>query len=127
MTNSRSSHTASITGDAPYRYAGMSPIRRPRADALPDGLRLKASCGHPVPCGCEGVSCCCEVCPLPRCRYEVQGGLRALRNAERDPKIVAARLAGAGIMELAGRFGLSRRSVFRVLSQPSYVRLEVAP
>ena len=88
-----------------------------RADAYPEFFRYRDE-------GCD-VSPHCLTCPLVRCRYEVPGGLRALRNAERDPEIVAARLVGAGIDELAGRFGLSRRSVFRVLSRPSYARLEV--
>jgi hypothetical protein len=64
--------------------------------------------------GCE-VSPSCFDCPLPRCRYEEPGGLRALLNEERDQQILQLRLKGMAVDELAGRFNVSRRTVFRVI------------
>ena len=81
---------------------------RVRADALPEYTRYRDD-------GCD-VHSHCLTCPLARCRYDEPGGLRALVNAHRDREIVEMRLSGAGVGELAGRFGLSRRSVFRILS-----------
>ena len=81
---------------------------RVRADALPEFTRYRDD-------GCD-IHPNCLTCPLPRCRYDEPGGLRALVNAHRDREIVEMRLSGAGVGELAGRFGLSRRSVFRILS-----------
>jgi len=81
---------------------------RVRADALPEYTRYRDD-------GCD-VHPHCLTCPLARCRYDEPGGLRALVNAKRDREIVEMRLSGTGVGELAGRFGLSRRSVFRILS-----------
>ena len=88
---------------------------RVRADALPEFTRYRDD-------GCD-IHPNCLTCPLPRCRYDEPGGLRALVNAHRDREIVELRLSGAGVGELAGRFGLSRRSVFRILSGPHTGRL----
>ncbi len=80
---------------------------RVRSDALPEFTRYRDD-------GCD-VSPSCLNCPLPRCRYEEPGGLRALLNKTRDKHIVAQRTAGVPVAELATRFGVSRRTVFRVL------------
>lgn len=85
-----------------------TPIRiRVRADALPEHTRYRDD-------GCD-VHPHCLTCPLPRCRYDEPGGLRALLNAHRDRQIVEMRLRGVPVGDLAGRFGLSRRTVFRIL------------
>ena len=80
---------------------------RVRSDALPEFTRYRDS-------GCD-VSPSCLTCPLPRCRYEEPGGLRALLNKTRDKQIVDQRANGVPVAELATRFGVSRRTVFRVL------------
>ncbi len=87
--------------EPPKRYG------RVRADALPEYTQYRDD-------GCE-VHPHCLSCPLPRCRYEEPGGLRALLNERRDREIVEQRLRGASVEELADRFGVSRRTVFRVL------------
>ena len=67
----------------------------------------------------------CDVHPsclrraLPRCRYEGPGGLRARLNKTRDAQIVGQRASGVPVSELATRFGVSRRTVFRVLGNKS--------
>ena len=81
---------------------------RVRADALPEFTRYRDD-------GCD-VSASCFNCPLPRCRYEEPGGLRAILNAQRDEKMLQLRLKGMGVEELADRFQVSRRTVFRVLN-----------
>lgn len=80
---------------------------RVRSDALPEFTRYRDS-------GCD-VHPSCLTCPLPRCRYEEPGGLRALLNKTRDEQIAAQRATGMPVAELATRFGVSRRTVFRVL------------
>ncbi|MBI2913574.1 MAG: helix-turn-helix domain-containing protein [Chloroflexi bacterium] len=85
-----------------------SPIRsRVRADALPEHTRYRDD-------GCD-IHPHCLTCPLPRCRYDAPGGLRALLNARRDRQIVELRLGGVPVEDLAWRFGVSRRTVFRIL------------
>ena len=87
---------------------GRRPLRaRVRADALPEHTRYRDD-------GCDVHSTCLS-CPLPRCRYEEPGGLRALLNAYRDEQIVQLRRKGMAVEDLADRFGVSRRTVFRVL------------
>ncbi|HEY5639074.1 MAG TPA: hypothetical protein VIW01_03410 [Dehalococcoidia bacterium] len=88
----------------PMRGADKS---RVRSDALPEFTRYRDN-------GCD-VSPSCLTCPLPRCRYEEPGGLRALLNKTRDEQIAAQRAIGVPVTELALRFGVSRRTVFRVL------------
>ena len=87
---------------------GLEPVRkRMRSDALPEYTRYRDK-------GCD-VHPNCLTCPLPRCRYEEPGGLRALLNEYRDRQIVSLRRKGASVDELAGQYGISRRTVFRVL------------
>ena len=99
----------------------MSEARRPRllvvddgetyaravADSLPEFTRYKDD-------GCN-ISPTCLDCPLPRCRYEEPGGLRSLLNEHRDRQIIQLRLKGVPVDALADHFGISRRTVFRVI------------
>ena len=90
------------------RPGHMIPLRV-RRDALPEETAYRDN-------GCE-VAPKCTACPLPECRYEGPGGIRAILNAERNPQIIALRRDGVSIEELSERFGLAQRSVLRVLSQ----------
>lgn len=82
---------------------------RPRIDALPEYTEFSDT-------GCDLYASCLH-CPLPRCRYDEPGGAPAIRRAERDTAM--RRLADderLSVDDLAERFGVSRRTVFRVLS-----------
>ena len=60
----------------------------------------------------------CLRCPLPVCRYEVSGGATAILRGGRDASILAAaKRPGTTIDDLARTFGLSRRTIFRVLER----------
>lgn len=83
--------------------------RRLRADALPEYTHYRDD-------GCD-IHPHCLSCPLPRCRYEEPGGLRALLNQRRDREIVELRRRGVPVEVLAERFGVSRRTVFRILER----------
>jgi AraC-like DNA-binding protein len=93
----------------PVRQAGLAlPDRRVRDDALPENLEYPDT-------GC-GLWERCLTCPLPRCRYDEPGGARQIFLRERDSEIARLRRGdGVSIDELAQRFGVSRRTVFRVL------------
>jgi hypothetical protein len=82
--------------------------RRAREDALPEHLDYRDD-------GCDVFPSCLS-CPLPRCRYDVPGGARAMLNLARDAEIRRMRFEGdLDVEEIAKRFRVSRRTVFRVL------------
>ena len=87
-------------------------LRRPREDALPEALITE---GRYRDEGCD-LFTSCLTCPLPRCRYDVPGGARTLLNRVRDEEIRQLRLElGLPVDEIARRYRVSRRTVFRVL------------
>jgi hypothetical protein len=86
-----------------------TPLQLPkRIDALPEYTDYADR-------GCDLFPSCLN-CPLPRCRYEERGGAGALMRSGRDASIVAmADDRGMSVDALARMFGLSRRTIFRVL------------
>ena len=86
-----------------------------RSDALPEYVAYADT-------GCDLYPSCLR-CPLPQCRYEVSGGATAMLRLGRDASIVsAAKRRGATVDELARMFGLSRRTIFRVLERNKRTR-----
>ena len=82
--------------------------RQVRSDALPEHQEYRDE-------GCD-LFASCLACPLQRCRYDVPGGVRALLNRERDHQIRVMREASSlCVDEIAARFRVSRRTVFRAL------------
>ena len=82
--------------------------RRTRIDALPENTAYADG-------GCDLYPSCLR-CPLPRCRYDEPGGAPGMLRNGRDSTIL--RLAGedgVSVDHLAEMFGLSRRTIFRVL------------
>ena len=88
-----------------------APEARPRLireDALPEHVDYRDR-------GCDLFPSCLS-CPLPRCRYDEPGGVRAMLNRVRDREIRRMRLeGGVAVNEIARRFQVSRRTVFRAL------------
>ena len=88
--------------------AGGTRERLAREDALPEHVAYRDR-------GCDIFPSCLS-CPLPRCRYDEPGGVRALLNRERDREIRRPRLDHElPVDEIALRFRVSRRTVFRAL------------
>jgi hypothetical protein len=82
--------------------------QRVRQDALPEFTRYRDE-------GCD-LYPSCLTCPLPRCRYDKPGGARAIFNVRRDREIRRLRRGqGLSVDMLARRYGVSRRTVFRIL------------
>lgn len=60
----------------------------------------------------------CLTCPLPRCIYDESDGGRAMLKEMRDQELLKVyRKEGLDVAKLAERFGISRRSVYRIISQ----------
>ncbi len=87
------------------------PLELPqRSDALPEYVDYADT-------GCDLYPSCLR-CPLPRCRYDTNGGATAILREGRDRSILrAATHDGMSVDELARMFGLSRRTIFRVLER----------
>ncbi len=94
------------TSDQRLRHANG---RRVRSDALPEHIDYSDR-------GCE-LSPSCLRCPLAQCRYDRPGGARRVVQGSRDEAVQRFRDDGTGIDALASQFGLSRRSVFRILAR----------
>ena len=67
--------------------------------------------------GCDmGTSCLS--CSLPRCIYDEPGGKRGQQRRQRNREIVRLRRRQRlKIGELASRYGVSNRTVYRILAQ----------
>ncbi|MBI5948965.1 MAG: hypothetical protein HY875_12575 [Chloroflexi bacterium] len=86
-----------------------TPLELPsRIDALPEYVDYADK-------GCSLYPSCLS-CQLPRCRYDDPGGAAAMLRTGRDASILRlARQDGVTVDGLAQMFGLSRRTIFRVL------------
>ena len=86
------------------------PLPLVRKDTLPEHTEYRDT-------GC-GISPSCLRCPLSRCQYDEPGGTRRLVADARDREIALLRRRHrAPIMLLARTYGLSRRSIFRILAE----------
>lgn len=85
---------------------------QPAADSLPDYFNY---CDE----GCALFPSCLS-CPLPRCRHDEQpDGVRAATRL-RDGELLQQRgLSGGSVAELAASFGVSRRTVQRIIRRSS--------
>ena len=67
--------------------------------------------------GCDMSPSCLE-CPLPQCKYDNPGWLQRERRTERDRQVVYAfRQDGMTAPQVAFRFDLSQRTIFRILKR----------
>ena len=67
--------------------------------------------------GCEFADSCLK-CPLPECIYELPGGRQRWLKELRDKEVVRRFAAeGRGVKELALIFGVSQRTVQRILKR----------
>jgi hypothetical protein len=100
-------NTTAMIQELRLRREQRLPRPRIRFDSLPENTRYRDD-------GCD-ISATCLDCPLPRCRYEEPGGLRGVLNHHRDEKMLQMRLTGMSVEDLAVQFGVSRRTVFRII------------
>ncbi len=78
----------------------------------------EANCDAPAEYCDEGcdLSPSCLECPFPRCRYDEQAEGRQTAKVLRDNEIMMQRnLAGGSVAELARTFGVSKRTVQRII------------
>lgn len=85
----------------------IKPLHYMRDDAFADTR-------HWVDDGCD-VSPSCLTCPLPVCRYDIQGGIKMLASIRRNEQIMLLHSQGHTAEFISGQVGISLRSVFRIL------------
>ncbi len=67
--------------------------------------------------GCSIHSSCLS-CPLPKCRYDEPGWRQREERASRDSQVLEVRFAeGRSVTELAALFGVSTRTVHRIMKR----------
>jgi len=76
-------------------------------DLLPDQVEWRDE-------GCEFFSSCLN-CPLPKCVEDEPRGQQRLRMEARKRRMAELRRRGQSVKEIAGLFGVSRRTVQRAL------------
>ncbi len=82
----------------------------PLIDVLPERYTYKDN-------GCE-VSPSCLQCPLPQCKYDNPGWLQRQVRQQRDGEVLEVkRSRGLTAPQLAQHFGVSQRTVHRILSR----------
>ena len=97
-------------GIQPDSYHGPEPSGE-RRDKYPDNMVGK---GNYHDAGCSIAPSCLE-CPLPECRYDARSN--TVRVAARDRRIRRSRERGQRCDSLAKRFGLSTRSIHRIVQR----------
>ena len=95
----------------------LAPVR---SDTLPEHSTYRDD-------GCEVCRSCLE-CPLPMCKYDDPGWLQRESRRSRDEAILRARRGeGLSVPVVAARFGISTRTVHRVLQTGGATRRQPEP
>ena len=80
-----------------------------RSDTLPENTRYRDD-------GCDAAVTCLE-CPLSLCKYDDPGWLQRENRRTRDDEIFRLRSQQVPVAEISKRFGISTRTVHRVVQR----------
>lgn len=89
--------------------APFAPLAPVRSDTLPENTHYRDD-------GCD-VANSCLLCPLPVCKFDDPGWLQRENRRDRDTEVLRLRREGLSVSEIAERFGVSTRTVHRVLQR----------
>ena len=59
----------------------------------------------------------CLTCPYPRCRYELHSGIRKMGAGILSGEISRLRAEGSSVAEIAQRFSVNKRTIYRHLRE----------
>ena len=96
-------------------FGTLAPVR---SDTLPENTRYKDD-------GCD-VSSTCLSCPLPLCKYDDPGWLQRESRRTRDDEIFRLREERVPVAEISQRFGISTRTVHRIVQRGGATPVSVA-
>jgi len=82
----------------------------------------KADSGCPEATAYLGCQSSCLDCPFEECIFEIKGGAVSLRKRKRDAEIMEIARQGVSTKELSERFGLSKRTIIRVINSQGQKR-----
>ena len=100
-----------------FRPEGMAdePLSFVRKDALVDSMEYRDT-------GCE-LARSCLACPLPRCQYDAPRSAQMWLTAARDREIAVLRgRHRVPVDALARTYGLTRRTIYRILQEQRALR-----
>ena len=66
----------------------------------------------------------CLTCPFPRCRYELHSGIRKMGVVILSGELTRLRAEGQSVDEIAQRFSVNKRTVYRHLRELLKVALK---
>jgi hypothetical protein len=89
-----------------------------RSDTLPENTRYKDD-------GCDASATCLE-CPLALCKYDDPGRLQRESRRTRDDEIFQLRQERVPVAEISKRFGISTRTVHRIVQRGGATAVTVA-
>ena len=90
----------------PFSLGTLAPVR---SDTLPENTRYKDD-------GCEA-SATCLACPLALCKFDDPGWLQRESRRTRDDEIFELRQNKVPVADIAERFGISTRTVHRIVQR----------
>ncbi|MBT4126584.1 MAG: helix-turn-helix domain-containing protein [Chloroflexi bacterium] len=90
----------------PENFGALAPVR---SDTLPENTQYKDD-------GCEASLSCLD-CPLSLCKYDDPGWLQRESRRTRDDEIFRLREERVPVAEISKRFGISTRTVHRIVQR----------
>ncbi len=93
----------------------LAPVR---SDTLPENTRYRDD-------GCDASLTCLD-CPLPLCKYDDPGWLQRESRRTRDDEIFRLRQKRISVAEISQRFGISTRTVHRIVQRGGATPVSVA-
>ncbi len=102
----------------PFSFSNAEILAPVRSDTLPENTRYKDD-------GCD-VSTSCLDCPLSLCKYDDPGWLQRESRRTRDDEIFRLREERVPVAEISKRFGISTRTVHRIVQRGGAAPVTVA-
>jgi hypothetical protein len=93
----------------------LAPVR---SDTLPENTRYRDD-------GCDASATCLD-CPLPLCKYDDPGWLQRESRRTRDDAIFRLRQERVPVAEISRKFGISTRTVHRIVQRGGATPVSVA-
>ncbi len=102
----------------PFDFGNSEFLPSVRSDTLPENTRYKDD-------GCDASPSCLD-CPLALCKYDDPSWLQSESRRTRDDEIFRLREVRVSVAEISDRFGISTRTVHRIVQRGGAAAVTVA-